>query len=62
MATTYEVQVVEEPSGFAMVVTIGSGTDFWTSRPGQLTASTWDEAEKEAAEKVKLLRTSLEGT
>jgi hypothetical protein len=53
---SYEGQVRENQGSFTVVVTTTTESDFWVSAPVPLNATTWDEAKKEATEKIRVLR------
>lgn len=57
--THIEYQVSENVNGFELVVTITSGTSYWTSKPARLEAETWEQAHREAGAQVLALRTTL---
>ena len=58
-----EPQIGQDEQGFWLTVTVSSGEhlDFWVSKPARLAATTWEEANAEAAEQVTNLRKLLEG-
>lgn len=59
MKVFMEPQLIEKKGKFYLQVTLSRDEFYWTSKPAELNAATWEDARIEAYEQVKAMASAL---